>query len=178
MDRDHPILAAVCMIGAELDAAEHAPAWSLSDDDTRRALVELTRLEARVAAMQLKVAAHADRNRVGDASGATSAGVWWANHTRMTQRDSARKIKLAKALERHDAVGDALAAGDILLDQASAITHAVDVLRRQDLLHQARVSGGSSTRLDGARCRQFASYRAQASVSVDRTAPNCRHRAP
>jgi hypothetical protein len=31
-----------------------------------------------VAALEFKVAAHADRAGVGDASGATSASVWWA----------------------------------------------------------------------------------------------------
>jgi hypothetical protein len=61
-DRDHPILAALSAIDAEIDAVEHAPAWSLSDEETRQALVRATRLAARVAALELKVAAHADRN--------------------------------------------------------------------------------------------------------------------
>ncbi|WP_371863163.1 hypothetical protein, partial [Nocardioides szechwanensis] len=67
-DRDHPILAAVSAIQAELRSVEHAPAWSLSDDETRCALVELTRLVAQATSLELKVAAHADRNQVGDAS--------------------------------------------------------------------------------------------------------------
>jgi hypothetical protein len=83
-DRDHPILAAVSAIDEVLDTVEHARAWSLSDADTRVALVRATRLVARLSALELKVAAHAERNRVGDASGATSTGVWWANQTRMT----------------------------------------------------------------------------------------------
>jgi hypothetical protein len=127
-DRDHPISAAVSAIEDVLADVEHAPAWSLSDEETRRNLVALTRLGARVAALELRVAAHADRNHIGDASGATSASVWWANHTRMTQAEAARKIKLAKALERHDPVVDALAAGDVLADQAHVITDAVDAL--------------------------------------------------
>jgi hypothetical protein len=127
-DRDHPISAALSAIDAELDGVQHAPAWSMSDDDTRRALVRATRIAARVAALELKVAAHADRNRVGDASGATSAGVWWANASRMTQAEAARKVKLARALEEHEPVGEALAAGDILVDQARVITDAVDAL--------------------------------------------------
>ncbi|MDO9494237.1 MAG: DUF222 domain-containing protein, partial [Nocardioides sp.] len=141
IDRDHPILAAVSVIGAELGAVEHAPAWSLSDDETRRALEELTRLEARVSALQLKVAAQADRNQVGDVSGATSAGVWWANQTRMTQGEAHRKVKLAKALERHEQVGEALAAGDVLVDQARVITDALDALPEDidpDIRVQAR----------------------------------------
>ncbi|MDP2772332.1 MAG: DUF222 domain-containing protein [Nocardioides sp.] len=127
-DRDHPIAAALSAIEAELDAVQHAPAWSLSDEETRQAVVRATRLAARLAALELKVAAQADRARVGDASGATSAGVWWANQTRMVQRDAHRKIRLAKALERHEAVGEALAAGDLLVEQAQVITDAVDAL--------------------------------------------------
>ncbi|MFA6299223.1 MAG: DUF222 domain-containing protein, partial [Nocardioides sp.] len=127
-DRDHPIVAAMSAIGDELDGIEHAPAWSLGDVETRRALVEATRLVARLSALELKVAAHADRNRVGDASGATSAGVWWANQTRMTQAEAHRKIKLARALETHEPVGEALASGDVLTDQARVITDAVEAL--------------------------------------------------
>jgi hypothetical protein len=161
-DRDRPISAVVSAIHDVLSEVEHAPAWSLSDEETRRNLVALTRLAARVAALELKVAAHADRNHIGDASGATSASVWWANHTRMTQAEAARKIKLAKALERHDVVGDALAAGEILLDQAAAITHAVDALpdtvqpevrtqARDHLLRAARDFDAKALRIQGRR---------------------------
>jgi hypothetical protein len=161
-DRDHPITAAVSGIDAEIDAVEHAPAWSLSDEETRRNLVALTRLAARVAALELKVAAHADRNRVGDASGATSAAVWWANQTRMTQREAARKMRLARALETHDPVGDALAAGEVLADQAAMITDAVEALpdtvqpgvrtqARDHLLDAARHFDARALRIQGRR---------------------------
>jgi hypothetical protein len=161
-DRDHPITAAVSEIEAALTEVEHAPAWSLSDDETRRNLVALTRLSARVAALELKVAAHADRNQVGESSGATSAAVWWANRTRMTQREAARKMRLAKALETHDPVGDALAAGDVLADQAQVITDAVDALpdtiqpgvrtqARDHLLDAARHFDARALRIQGRR---------------------------
>ena len=161
-DRDHPILAALSAIDAEIDSVEHAPAWSLSDDETRQAMVRATRLAARVAALELKVAAHADRNQVGASSGATSAGVWWANHTRMTQREAARKMKLAQALETHDPVGDALAAGDVLVDQAQVITEAIDALpdtvqpevrsqARDHLLDAARHFDAKALRIQGRR---------------------------
>ena len=161
-DRDHPILAAVSAIDDVLDTVEHAPAWSLSDADTRAALVRATRLIARLSALELKVAAHADRNRVGDASGATSAAVWWANQTRMTQREAARKVKLAQALEHHDPVGEALATGDVLVDQAAVITEAVEALpdtvqpevrdqARDHLLDAARHHDAKALRIQGRR---------------------------
>ncbi|MEG3093489.1 DUF222 domain-containing protein, partial [Sphingomonas sp. PB1R3] len=112
--------------------------------------------------MELKVAAHAERNRVGDASGATSAGVWWANETRQVQRDAHRKMRLAKALERHELVGEALAAGEILVDQAQVIVDALDALpddvdvdiktqAREHLLAQARDFDAKALRIQGRR---------------------------
>jgi hypothetical protein len=161
-DRGHPITAAVSEIAAALTEVEHAPAWSLSDEETRRNLVALTRLSARVAALELKVAAHADRNRVGDSSGATSAAVWWANQTRMTQREAARKMRLARALETHDPVGDALAAGEVLADQAQVVVEAVEALpdtiqpgvrtqAREHLLDAARHFDARALRVQGRR---------------------------
>jgi len=161
-DRDHPISAALSGIEAELDAIEHAPLWSMSDKQTRRALVRATRVAARVAALELKVAAHADRNDVGAASGATSASVWWANATRMTQREAARKMKLAQALEGHEPVGKALAAGDVLVDQAGVVTESVDALpdtveadvraqARDYLLEAARHYDARALRVQGRR---------------------------
>ncbi|SDN76421.1 HNH endonuclease [Nocardioides szechwanensis] len=124
----HPVASFVARMHDELDHIGERPMWSMGDDETRHTLVEATRLLARLSALELKVAAHADRNQVGDASGATSAGVWWANHTRMTQAEAHRKIKLAKALEAHEPVGEALAGGDVLVDQARAITDSVGAL--------------------------------------------------
>ncbi|GEP32704.1 hypothetical protein NSZ01_04720 [Nocardioides szechwanensis] len=124
----HPIASLVARFHDELDDTADRPLWSMSDDETRHTLIQAARLVARLQSLELKVAAHADRNQVGDASGATSTSVWWANATRMTQREAARKMKLAKALETHEPVGQALAAGDVLVDQASALTDAVDAL--------------------------------------------------
>jgi hypothetical protein len=124
----HPVASFVARMHDELDDLTGRPIWSMGDEETRHTLAEATRLAARLAALELKVARHADRNRVGDTSGATSAGVWWANATRMTQAEAARKVKLAKALEEHEPVAEALAAGDVLLDQARVITAAVDAL--------------------------------------------------
>ena len=92
----HPIASLVARLHDDLDDAADRPLWSMSDGETRHTLVEATRLVARLQALELQVAAHADRNDVGAASGATSTAVWWANRTRMTQREAARKMKLAQ----------------------------------------------------------------------------------
>ncbi|GEP35133.1 HNH endonuclease [Nocardioides szechwanensis] len=124
----HPVASFVARMHDELDDITGRPMWSMDDDETRHTLVQATRLLARLSALELKVAAHADRNRVGEASGATSVGVRWANQTRMTQAEAHRKVKLAKALEAHGPVGEALARGDVLVDQARVITDAVAAL--------------------------------------------------
>jgi hypothetical protein len=124
----HPIASFVARAHALLDALDDRPLWPLTDTETAHTLREATRLAARVTALELRLAAHADRADVGAADGTTSAAVWWARQTRQVQRDTASKVKLAKTLETHEPVADALAAGDLLLDQAKVIVEAVDAL--------------------------------------------------
>jgi hypothetical protein len=137
----HPMAHAVARLHDQLDDTLDRAIWSMSTTDTAHTLTELTRLTARIEALTLKIAAHADRLQVGDTTGATSTAVWWAHVTRMTQRDAATKMKLAKALETHEPVDHALARGEVLTDQAAAIAHAVDALPAHiepDLRTQAR----------------------------------------
>jgi hypothetical protein len=124
----HPVLAAVARAHAELDAVADQAMWSMTREEAALALVEETRLNARLAALTLKTAAQADRTEVGASQGATSAAVWLANTTKMTQRDAAALTKLGKALEAHAPVEEALTRGDILTDQAKVIVEAVDAL--------------------------------------------------
>jgi hypothetical protein len=121
----HPVLAAVARAHAELDAVTDQPMWSMTQEEAAQALVEETRLNARLAALTLKTAVQADRTEVGVSRGATSAAVWLANTTHMTQRDAAALTQLGKALEAHAPVEDALTRGDILADQAKVIVEAV-----------------------------------------------------
>jgi hypothetical protein len=124
----HPVLAAVARAHAELDAVADQAMWSMSQEEAAQALVEETRLNARLAALTLKTAVQADRTEVGASQGATSAAVWLASTTNMTQRDAAALTKLGKALEAHAPVEEALTRGDILSDQAKVIVEAVDAL--------------------------------------------------
>ncbi|WP_134738101.1 HNH endonuclease signature motif containing protein [Nocardioides sp. 503] len=124
----HPVLAAVLRAQAELDAVADQPMWSMTPQEAALALVEETRLNARLAALTLKTAAHADRTEVGSAQGATSSAAWLAHETHMTQRDAAALTKLGKALEAHAPVEEALGRGDILADQAKVIVEAADAL--------------------------------------------------
>jgi hypothetical protein len=124
----HPVAAGVARIEAELADLTHQAMWTMSPAETRDLLPRITRLRARLDSLELRTAVHADRTEVGADTGATSSAVWWAHETHQTQRDAASSMKLAKALERHEPVADALANGAILTDQARVIVEAVDAL--------------------------------------------------
>ncbi len=96
---------------------------------TRATLVALADVEARMAALRLRVAAHADEVGVGADSGATSTGVWWACATRQARAQAAGQVRLATALaSTWTRVGAGLAAGGVHLDQARVLVHALEDL--------------------------------------------------
>jgi hypothetical protein len=123
LDRDHPIAAAAAQIEDILKTVRDAPAWSMGPEETRDALVRATRLTARVAELEARLAEHARTIEVEAVNGATSTAVWWATETRQTRAGAHRKTKLAKALatEVHEPVRVALADGRLLVDQAEVI---------------------------------------------------------
>ena len=67
----HPIAVAAAKLHDRLDEFTDQSTWSMTDAETRTTLTALTRLGARVAGLELRVAAHAETTHVGDASGAT-----------------------------------------------------------------------------------------------------------
>ena len=79
INRGHPITVAAAQIEELYDALLDQSTWSMTDDETRTTLAKLTRLSARAAELELRVAAHAETNRVGDQTGATSTAAWWAH---------------------------------------------------------------------------------------------------
>ncbi|WP_085872104.1 MULTISPECIES: HNH endonuclease signature motif containing protein [unclassified Nocardioides] len=125
----HPVSAAVARLHDVVDEVAETPMWSMDPDETAATLIACTELEARVAELKLRVAAHADEAAVGEASGATSTAVWWAHATNQTRREAIRQMSLATALSNgHEPVRVALAAGDVLVEQAQVIVRAVEQL--------------------------------------------------
>ncbi len=125
----HPIVDAVARLHAELDALSETPVWSMDASEAEATLTAVTRLAARVAELELRVAAHADRREAGIGFGASSTASWWAVETRQTRAATHGKVRLANALEgSHEPVRDAMAAGELLPDQAQVIVAAVDAL--------------------------------------------------
>ena len=128
-DRRHPVVDAVQQLEDALAGVADQATWSLSDEEIRDALPRLTRVIARAQELEERVAAQAETNQVGDASGATSTAAWWAVGTRMTRAEAHRKVRLGVALANdHEPVRAALAAGQLLSDQARVIVDAVDRL--------------------------------------------------
>ena len=129
-DRGHPIRSAAAQIHDILKTVRDAPAWSMSPAETREAMVELTRLEAQIAELQLRVAHHGQTVEVEADSGATSTANWWAHATKQTRAAAHRKTRLAAALgsEGFEPTRVALAEGRLLVDQAQVIVAAVEAL--------------------------------------------------
>src|SRR3954469_10755062 len=83
--RRHPVAEAVERLHLELDAIAASSTWSMTGEDAGATLVELTKLDARVTELRLRIAADALRGEAGGSAGATSTASWWASQTRMTR---------------------------------------------------------------------------------------------
>ena len=116
----HRVSVAVARAHAEIDAVADASVWSMGRDETTATLTDLTRLESRLAELRLRVVEHADDESI-DA---------WAHATRQTRPVVRGAEKLAFALTERHHVREALAAGDLLADQARVIVQALDGLPR------------------------------------------------
>jgi len=120
------VSAVVASVRAELASVTGTPVWSMQSEELGSTLVEVTRLAAQVAQLQLRLLAQAERMQVGASVGATSAANWLAHQTRTTRPAVHRAARLATALEAHVDVDAALAHVELTVDQARVITEAVD----------------------------------------------------
>ena len=127
--RTHPVARFAARVHVVLDGLREAPAWSMTPDEQRAALVDLARAEARFAALRLRVLAAADTADVAAASAATSTAAWLAQATRRTRSAAHADVLLARSLEdAHSSTRDALADGLLAEDQARVVVRAVDAL--------------------------------------------------
>src|SRR6476620_10134761 len=124
----HMVSREVAAMRATLSVLDDASVWSMSADETASTLAVLTRMAAQVAELELRVAGHAKEVGVGESAGATSTANHWAHATRLTRTEAHRKMRLAEALATRHALRSALAAGDVLVDQARVIAAAVEAV--------------------------------------------------
>ncbi len=125
----HPVPARVGALAAEVASLHEASLIGLDAAATRESLIALAGLRARLDALTLRVAAHAETVQVHLDSGATSAGAWWAVATHQNRPTTTGLLRLATALQdRWHTLADACARGEVSLDQARVIAHALQEL--------------------------------------------------
>ncbi|MFL6135024.1 MAG: hypothetical protein ACJ72A_19630, partial [Nocardioidaceae bacterium] len=94
----HPIVWFGARVHEVLDGLVDCAAWSMTAQEQREALVELSRAEARISELRLRVLAAADRNDIAADSAATSTSAWLAVHTGTTRAQAHGEVRLAQAL--------------------------------------------------------------------------------
>jgi hypothetical protein len=108
-----------------VDAVLADPLWSLSDDEvvdqTRRVFVVMQRLSSRFAALTGEAVAR----QVPRQAGAATATAWLAGSLAMAGSEAHRWVKLAGLLREAPAVDEALAAGEVSVEQARVIGQTV-----------------------------------------------------
>jgi len=134
----HPVL------GFARDVAEGAKSVAgvqpvfMTTAERQVALVELARVEARVAELRLRVLAASDD--VGEAMAARDAAAWVSHAVQADPRAAAADLHLAKALDQRGQVAAGMREGRVSLAQARVITAGLDDLPKElgpDLAVQA-----------------------------------------
>ena len=124
----HRVSVATAHVNAELDSVADASVWSMDAAETGQTLIALQRAEARLVELKARVAAHADDLHLGGDTGASSAAAWLAHETKATRGAAGGAVRLGRDLEAHPATRDALAAGDLHVEQARVVVRWVDRL--------------------------------------------------
>jgi hypothetical protein len=125
---DHRVVAFAKSLEADLAALGERPLWSMSTPDAEDALVSLTRARGQLDALLMRVLRQAESVGAGLDTGATSTVNWWSHVTRTSRAEAHRTARLARSLEDHAEVSQALVAGDVRTEQARVVTEAVDDL--------------------------------------------------
>jgi hypothetical protein len=128
----HPVVLAIAGMRREVAGVRDVPAWSMTSADKAAALREIAFLRAEAAELELRVFHGADLDGLGTEVGAAHTASWWAQATRQTKRDTARRGKLANALDVHPITREAMALGHLAEDQATQIIWALTTLGTQE----------------------------------------------
>jgi hypothetical protein len=140
----HPVLACADAIEGALKETADVQFVFMDPADKRTALLRLTRLDARLTALRLRLMAASDD--VALAEGARDVAALLTHHTRGDLGSNRRDLALAVALDRRwIGVAAALGAGDLNVAQAQVITHALDELPSDKL--PAEVLGAAEAHL-------------------------------
>jgi hypothetical protein len=137
----HPVLACVQAIDEALTEAVDLQVGCGSPADRREALLRLTQLESRVAALRMRVMAVSDD--VARSEGARDVAALVTHHTRSDFAANRRDLALADSLDgRWHQVDAALSTGEVDLSQARVIVHALDERRHRRPRRRGRTPSG------------------------------------
>lgn len=122
----HGITRCAGRVLAALDEVTGTPAWSMTTEEQKIALVDLSRAQAVLAELRLRVLAAGDRNDLGKDSGTSSTAAWLAHNTRLQRTSAHADLRLATQLDgAFEATRAALAEGRVNEEQARVIVRAV-----------------------------------------------------
>ena len=124
---EHRVTSVARSLRKDLESVSGTPLWSMSAAEAGDALVLLTQARSQLDALVMRVLQQASVVGTGVDVGLTPAA-WCAKETRTTRAEAHRMVRLAEALERHEDVASALAAGELRVDQARVIVDAVRAL--------------------------------------------------
>ncbi|MGV9214954.1 DUF222 domain-containing protein [Micromonospora sp. RB23] len=111
-------------------ASAAAPVWALAEHDLVAALDAVHRLEQQLAAVKLALVRELDGRGTARAQGASSTAVWLRDRLRLTVPAARRLVEFASVLDTGvPEVRQALADGDVSLEQARVIADTVDSVR-------------------------------------------------
>src|SRR3954454_16823451 len=127
----HRVSVATAHVHAELDNVRDSSVWSMDPSETAATLQSLSKARARLAELEARGAAQADDLHLGHDVGASSAANWLAHQTKQTRPQTNRTVRLGQDLEVHPLTRDALATGQVCVDQARVILRWVDAFPDQ-----------------------------------------------
>ncbi|WP_168929802.1 HNH endonuclease signature motif containing protein [Nocardioides sp. GY 10127] len=121
----HPLLRALAEVDVTVGRALGVSSAGLGEVEAGEALLGVTALEARVAALRSVVTARAEAVGVGSASGAPSAAAWLANRSGVSGAQARRRSRLARAVEGFSRLAGVFARGLVTEAQVEVVVVAL-----------------------------------------------------
>ncbi|WP_248579565.1 HNH endonuclease signature motif containing protein [Nocardioides sp. InS609-2] len=126
MDAIHPVLACAAELEASLKSVTDVDPMFMTTTDQRDALLALTRVDAQLAALRLRLTAAS--GDVAEVEAHRDVAAWLAHHTRVDGGAARRHHRLALSLEHWHVLAAGLAEGAVNPAQAEVIAKALDDL--------------------------------------------------
>jgi hypothetical protein len=111
-----------------LDGVDAGTLWALSPEELTECLVEAYAGQTRLTALALRLVAQADSSGLPAHEGVVGMVAWLRERVLLAPGEARRQVGLAAALEQHETVQTALAAGAFPTASAAVVIHALKAL--------------------------------------------------